>query len=141
MRPTQFPTPEAARAFTLAGRAVLTLQSERTGQHFTYQVNKADGGGDVWFVSLKNGPEQFSYLGVLDNRGVRATRKTKVDPTAPSFQAFVWWWTRTSAGRPAPGCIARHEGRCGRCHRALTHPESLDLGIGPECASRMGIAA
>jgi hypothetical protein len=26
-----------------------------------------------------------------------------------------------------------HEGRCGRCGRALTVPESVERGIGPEC--------
>ncbi len=27
----------------------------------------------------------------------------------------------------------RHSGKCGRCGRTLTTPESLDRGIGPEC--------
>jgi len=30
------------------------------------------------------------------------------------------------------------EGRCVVCNRKLTHPESIDAGIGPECASRLG---
>lgn len=28
------------------------------------------------------------------------------------------------------------EGRCVRCNRKLTHPESIRTGIGPECANR-----
>lgn len=31
--------------------------------------------------------------------------------------------------------------RCNRCHRALTSPESVAAGIGPECAAQEGIAA
>jgi len=31
-----------------------------------------------------------------------------------------------------------HEGRCGRCARRLTVPESIINGIGPECAKREG---
>ena len=30
-----------------------------------------------------------------------------------------------------------HEGRCGRCNRALTVPESIASGIGPECAKHV----
>ena len=33
----------------------------------------------------------------------------------------------------------RHEGRCGRCGRALTVPESIDTGFGPHCAAEMGV--
>lgn len=31
-----------------------------------------------------------------------------------------------------------HEGRCGRCARRLTVPESIINGIGPECAKKVG---
>jgi hypothetical protein len=35
----------------------------------------------------------------------------------------------------------RHEGRCGRCGRTLTVPESIDSGFGPECINLAGLAA
>ena len=31
-----------------------------------------------------------------------------------------------------------HEGRCCRCNRTLTHPDSIKTGIGPECAKHFG---
>lgn len=34
------------------------------------------------------------------------------------------------------GYTILRESRCCRCNRKLTHPESIRLGIGPECASR-----
>ncbi len=132
-----FPTPQAARSFALAGKAVLTLQSEKTGSHFTYQVRRAEADKPLWYVSVLNGTERFAYMAVLDHRGPRATRNSKVGADAPAFRAFAYWWQHTAAGQHAPHCTARHEGRCGRCHRALTHPESLDAGIGPECATKM----
>ncbi|MCI0393259.1 MAG: DUF6011 domain-containing protein, partial [Acidobacteria bacterium] len=33
---------------------------------------------------------------------------------------------------------ARQSGNCWRCNRLLTTPESLDAGIGPVCAEKMG---
>lgn len=35
---------------------------------------------------------------------------------------------------------AMRSGRCGRCHRKLTVPASLHRGLGPECASLLGVA-
>jgi len=32
------------------------------------------------------------------------------------------------------GCTILREGRCIRCNRKLTHPDSILSGIGPECA-------
>jgi hypothetical protein len=37
------------------------------------------------------------------------------------------------------GCEVYHEGRCGRCNRKLTVPESIETGLGPECASKLGL--
>ena len=31
-----------------------------------------------------------------------------------------------------------HEGICGRCGRKLTVPESVERGLGPECAGLVG---
>ena len=44
------------------------------------------------------------------------------------------------AGDPKACAIAqaRETGRCWRCHRTLTTPESLDRGLGAECASKAG---
>jgi hypothetical protein len=39
------------------------------------------------------------------------------------------------------GLKVHHEGRCCRCGRKLTVPESIETGLGPECASRLEAAA
>lgn len=31
-----------------------------------------------------------------------------------------------------------HEGKCGRCGRQLTVPESIESGFGPECVKMIG---
>lgn len=44
------------------------------------------------------------------------------------------------AADPAAASLAygRELGHCGVCGRTLTHPESIDRGIGPICAEKMG---
>ena len=54
-------------------------------------------------------------------------------PPAPSAVAFGWVWERRQRLDALP-CEVWHEGRCGKCGRVLTVPESLILGLGPECA-------
>jgi hypothetical protein len=132
-----------ARAYALAGNATLTLQSLKSGTHFTYKVraakedpNSTRASVPTWFVSLlANGNEgQFTYLGIIQGAAFRLTRNSKAGADAPSVKAFTYFW----ALRDLPGnLVVRHEGRCGRCGRTLTVPESIDAGIGPECAQIM----
>jgi hypothetical protein len=38
---------------------------------------------------------------------------------------------------PLPGSVdVLHSGRCGRCGRTLTTPDSIERGLGPECAHK-----
>lgn len=145
--------------FVLAGKATVTLESEKTGVHFTYRVSQAedrDGKpAQRWFVGVLNGPDNetnYAYIGLLDTGAKRAgmyapdgpvhfrqTAKSKIGPEAPSVRGFVYFWNAICADK-MPGCMkVRHEGRCGRCGHKLTTPESLDRGIGPECAGKMGM--
>lgn len=134
--------------FVLAGKAGFTLKSEKTGAHFTYRVERADKGrGSVYFVSVLTGPNNetdFTYAGILAPNGpkfaFRQTAKSRLAANALSVVSFKWFWDRIVAGRLPEQCEMHHEGKCGRCSRTLTTPESIERGIGPECAEKIGIA-
>ncbi len=148
------------REFMLAGNATITLESQKTGAHFTYRVRQATDRDDKptnrWFVSLMNGPDNensFAYIGLLDSGArsanfldpngpvqFRQTAKSRVGPEAPSVRGFVFFLSAIAAGKMPCSMNVRHEGRCGCCNRKLTTPESLDCGIGPVCAERMGMS-
>lgn len=148
--PSRLATPEAAKAYALAGDAVVTLRSELTGRHYTYEIaapsqKRADAAwGDkppVWFVRVRiEGQERAAYMGMVDNFcRLRLTTKSKFHVQSPSFLAFKFFADHVLAGAQMPPKLqVWHEGSCGRCGRALTHPESLERGIGPVCAGRMG---
>lgn len=130
-----------ALAFALAGRARLTLVSQRTGARFTYRIVQGDGSAShLWFVSLLTGPDNgndYQYLGTIFNCATyRHGRKSRVGQDAPSARAFAWAWPFIYCGETPPACEIWHEGRCGRCGRALTVPESIASGIGPVCEGR-----
>ena len=132
---------ERARAFITAGDAVFTLVSGKTGTRFTYHVAAAVS-REVFFVSLLTGPNNtrdFELLGVIfgGTMTFRSAKKSRISEDAKSFVAFDWTWRRLCAGAPLPNELEIwHEGKCGRCGRPLTTPESIALGLGPVCAEK-----
>lgn len=121
------------RAFVLAGNARFTVKNPQTGNRFTYRVRKHPR-SDVWFVSVltgANNESDYRYAGIIDERG--QFRITAKSINGMSTQAFAWLWWRTQADLKIAPVEVWHEGRCGRCGRALTVPESIASGIGPVC--------
>lgn len=136
------PFADAATAikFALSGKATLTLKSKKTETRFTYKVT-ASKDGAVHFVSLLGGPDNTSdyrYFGYI-RRGIffYGNAKAKVAVDAPSTKAFTWAWGAMMKGTMPDQLEVWHEGRCGRCGRKLTVPESLASGFGPECVQHI----
>lgn len=137
--------PAATIRFLLAGDAHVTFQSRRTGTRFTYRVRLAEArsrrpGDDrapPHFVSVLTGPDEYSYLGCIFD-GLRYSHgvKSRIAKDAPSAVAFDWVWRTLSGGRMHPELGVWHEGRCGKCGRRLTTPESIASGLGPVCGGR-----
>lgn len=147
MNESQLVSAESALTFILAGNSTVTLVSKKTGTRFTYRVRVAksdtDAQSDLYFVSLLRGPNNendYSYLGRIAKGRVYIGRKIPkpgdVSRGAPSALAFDYMWQHLERGNIPPLLEIWHEGRCGRCNRKLTVPESIAAGIGPECATK-----
>lgn len=134
-------TGKAIKTFVMAGHARFTLVSLRTGTRFTYEVVAADDEADSrMFVRVLTGADNegdYTYLGTIFDRSRYAHgRRSRIGQDAPSAVAFAWAWPRLCVGVDLMNCEIWHEGRCGRCGRVLTVPESIDSGIGPVCAEK-----
>ena len=146
-------TAEDVARFLVAGNATVTLLSLTSGQRFTYQCSQVhdrvtdkpvDG---KFFVGLLSGPDNeadYAYIGLLARNGegqpwqFRRTQKSKVTETSPGFVAFNYVTKQILNLRHlAPNLEVWHEGRCGRCGRRLTVPESIKNGLGPICATKV----
>lgn len=133
-----------AKAFALAGNAILTLQSTRTGTHYTYKIRQATDQATqkpqagVYFVNLLTqgsaDGDGFTYLGLIRRGEFTLTAKSRLGVSTGPVAAFRFFYSSTELH---PELVVRHEGRCGRCGRTLTVPESIDRGIGPDCAALM----
>jgi len=138
----QFTTAEIAKRFLLAGNARVTLVSLKTGVRFTYRVFQRDEKGPH-FVSLLTGPDNtasYTFLGtIFEGKGYRHGRKSPLNDDSPSAKAWAWAWSYLAKGDMPPSCEVWHEGRCGRCGRLLTVPESISTGLGPICEGREAV--
>jgi len=130
------------KEFLFAGNATITIKSQVSGNHYTYNVSKLQGENkpELWFVSLLTGPDTFTYVGVIDapNYTLRLTKKSSFKEESIPVKAFNFFLSYTMREEMAPKMEVRHESSCGRCGRPLTTPESIDRGIGPDCWVKMG---
>lgn len=135
-----------ARFFAFAGNAIITLESLKSGAHYTYKIQQAtdkesgEAKPGMFFVKLLTSGSadegEFTYIGMVMKAVFRLTKASKTSTEAPSVKAFAFFM---SLQELHPALVIRHEGRCGRCNRTLTVPESIDRGIGPDCAVTMGM--
>lgn len=126
------------KPFILGGNAKITLVSTKSGCRFTYRIRAKEVEEDrvLHFVSVLTGPENtsdYSFLGtIFDGEKFVHGKKSKIAPDAPSAKAFSWLWQNLAT----QDAEVWHSGRCGRCNRELTTPESIERGLGPVCAGR-----
>lgn len=136
---------ETVARFMLAGNAIVTLESARTGVRYTYRVRQSTKAGGPAFVEVLVGPDNmadYAYLGTIfggrDDQGpvYYHGRKSTIGSGAPSAKAFAWAFGSIARGVLPDDLRVYHEGRCGRCGRVLTVPESILSGLGPDCAEK-----
>lgn len=151
----QLTTIEGIKAFVLAGNATITIRSQKTDTRFTFRIRQPfeKQGNDIWFVSLLTGPDNnstYQYLGqIRSDQSYDHGRKSRITIDAESAKAFNWFWHMVAGGNCEHDRATRlfeqleiwHEGRCGRCGRKLTVPESIESGFGPDCIQHIGLAA
>ena len=129
------------KEFITAGKALFTLKNEETGNRFTFKVSKPkDSNKDMFFVSLLNGPDNYSnyqYMGSIFGQKFTLTKKSKIGQAAPSYRAFNWLWDMIIGNHDLPEQVkVLHNGKCARCGRRLTVPESIESGFGPHCLEK-----
>jgi len=139
----------AAKVFN----GIYTIKSARTGDHRTFKINtqgeKAEFAPGKRVVSLFTGTdntadEHYTGFAFIDDRGIHVWA-SKAKPGAPAGSDGHRWlqfadllWTLALDGAFSSwadkGYTIMSEGRCLRCNRLLTEPNSIKTGIGPICA-------
>jgi hypothetical protein len=129
------------KTFILGGNATFTVTSRKSGVRFTFKVRQPSP--DMpHFVKLLNGADNensFEFFGtIFGAETFRHSRKARITPDAPSAKAFDWLWRNINNPAQLAQVDIHHEGKCCCCGRKLTVPASIELGVGPECAAKLG---
>ena len=137
----------AIRTFVTSGKAVFTLVSKKTGSRLTFRVRTSDR-INLWFVDVLSGPENtsdYTFLGTIWERSqngmmsFRRSPKSRMSHDAVSVMTANWFTQRLNvddAYWDNSTCEFWHSGKCGRCGRLLTDPDSIATGLGPVCAEK-----
>jgi hypothetical protein len=124
------------RRFVLGGNAKLTLRSKTTGTRFTFHIRQPEA-DRPHFVKVLTGPEKYTFLGtIFKGENFVHGKRSPITADALSAKAFGWFWNMLQKAQLPIALEVWHEGRCCRCGRELTVPESIASGIGPECAKK-----
>lgn len=129
--------------YILSGHATFTVANPN-GRHFTYRVREFHGSHLVWVLA---GPRNdcdrdYAYVGkVAEGAGVfptiTLTTRSRYTEDALCLKVARWALRVIWSGEALPpGYSIEHDGRCRRCGRKLTTPESIARGLGPECAEQ-----
>ena len=63
-----------------------------------------------------------------------AKRNKRITTEAPSYKAFVWLFVNMKHEQILDKCVLIYNsGKCAKCGRTLTDPESIERGLGSEC--------
>ncbi len=135
---TSRPIPVGKRKeFMLAGKSIFTVENPETGKRYTFKINYKSSDDSsrftsgIFFVSYLYGPDNtkdYRYIGIITEAGLQF-KITKKSRPGTHLEAFKYIWQHTESER----FVFYHEGRCGKCGRRLTVPESIDAGFGPVC--------
>lgn len=123
------------RAFMFAGNSTFTLLSKKTETRFTYKLSSGRSNQNVMFVRIKTSADHWTFIGtIFDKTRYVHSKKTNVTEMAPSVIAIKWFLMHLTKNNIPKEIEFWHEGKCGKCGRALTDPISIKRGLGPSCA-------
>jgi hypothetical protein len=128
--------------FVYGGKSTFTIRNVNTGNRFTYKFTRKktlkEGEEDVVFVKVLNGSDNtsdYTFIGTVFGKSIfKHSSKSQFGADTQSSKA-IGWVVKNLQSLPQ-GIEVWHEGRCARCGRKLTVPESIESGFGPECGSR-----
>lgn len=129
------------KPFVLGGNAIITVESGKTGRYFTYKIKRSENDSNLYFIKNLRGSDNqndqvYVYVGCFfaDTKNFvveKSYRNKEVSSWPTSIRAIRYLFNNLD---DVPYMLhVYHEGRCCRCGRTLTTPESIRKGIGPEC--------
>lgn len=120
--------------YILMGNALFTIHGKISGEHITYRVERKPG-TPYHIISYKTKWEYDHVGSITDESIFCAYTPTKEKTTAFQFLKTLFELVENGV-HDIDYIEIFHHAHCGVCGRKLTHPKSIQLGIGPCCAKK-----
>ena len=125
---------EMGLKFIFGGKSFVTFLNTNTSNRFTYKVvkHKTD---DIYFINVLTSPDTYTFVGTYRNGKFKHSPKARISAEAQSVKVFQFVIDKLVTNTLSNLIEIYHDGRCGKCGRKLTTPNSVQNGFGPECIS------
>jgi predicted RNA-binding Zn-ribbon protein involved in translation (DUF1610 family) len=136
-----------ALKFMRAGKAIMTIESKKTQKHFTFKFRTPKDVDEntpvdkipVWVYVLTGSDNNYSYsfVGTIFGTIYHHSKKSRINEDATSVVAFKYWLKGLATNNTTRlnQIELYHSGKCMRCGRKLTTPDSINTGVGPVCGN------
>lgn len=121
-----------AMNFILAGNSLFTVKNIKSEKRFTFKVTKHKK-DNIYFVRILTNPNIYEFIGTLKDDSYKHSLKSKISSSAQSVIVFNYIINRLLTNTLPDIIEIWHEGKCGKCGRSLTDPDSIQMGFGPFC--------
>lgn len=126
--------------YIFGGHGVVTLLSDKTGVHHTYSFYAPEirkPGDDIMFINTLIDGSEWNYVGMYRNGKFKLTAKSKYKIDSAIVKGVAYIFKMMLADYRDESMHLLHEGICCRCGRPLTNPNSIEIGIGPTCLTKI----
>jgi hypothetical protein len=122
-----------ALEFIFGGKSIFTFLNTKTENRFTFKVKKHKT-DDIFFVQVLTSPDVYQFIGTLKSQSFFYSKKSKISKEAQSVRVFDYVFKNLIQNTLPEFIEIWHQGKCGKCGRTLTVPQSIQSGFGPECS-------
>jgi hypothetical protein len=131
--------------FLLGGKAEFTIINNNSKNRYTYKFLRSESDTGVYFIRIVYEDRKNYYLGFFRVmfRPVMTVQTARISQTIEDCdrQAFeiisLLLIILYGQNRMPIGVEIQYNGRCSVCNRVLTNPKYVEIGIGPECLSKL----
>lgn len=122
----------------LKEKSIFTLKSLKTNMYYTYKIEQDKKNKDRFMAKVLYGDnvKNYRYIGLFyrDTLSLRTCTVAHLPHTTPQFIMLQYFLRILAMQIPWPNTYIYYPARkCRKCGKLLTVPESIKLGIGPEC--------
>lgn len=130
---------ERIKKYILGGHGTVTLESD-SGVHHSYSFSSNELKPDYLWIYTLTPNNEWVYVGYYHTQKqiFKLTAKSTYKVDSPIVKGIAYIFKMIlKPDYSDPRMHLLHEGICARCGRPLTNPDSIELGLGPYCATQI----